>query len=103
MPNKLPQPVSRRDLEHERFSRDPGVHRAIGVFIGFGRSVPPEILDDELLDAIATLRLNGLSWEQIGMEFRKKHGFKGRAQLRAVLMNLSRMRRENGGRLPWEQ
>lgn len=98
----MPAPAPRSHPRYEVLSRDPKIHEVIGIFLGFGRSYPPEILDDELLDAIdAALNKCGGDAKAAAQIFLDHTPREDRARCRAVLINLSRMRRENGGKLSW--
>lgn len=100
---EMPHLAERRDAHHVELSRHPGVHEAIRVFYGrTSVSIPPEIIDDELLDTIVLVYKELKDWKLVG-EYCKIHtSYDEKVQARAVLMNLARLRRENGGRYPWE-
>jgi hypothetical protein len=95
-----PHPAVWQKPETETLARHPLVTDTIKYFLGHGRSFPPEILDEELVWQIFEVA-KSVGSIQAGMLYREHTPRELRAQCRAVLMNLSRMRRENGGKLPW--
>ncbi len=103
MSREMPAPAPRKDARHVVMSKDPKIHAVIKLFLGFGRDFPPEILDDCLLDSIDEILFeSGGDIQKTAQVFIDRTPREVRAQCRAVLMNLSRMRRENKGALPWE-
>lgn len=96
-----PHPALRSGPEMVVLSVDREIHQAISYFLGFGRSYPPEILDDELL-LIIKEHLQMLGPKGTADYFKSVLSHELRAQCRAVLMNLTKMRRENGGHYPWD-
>lgn len=87
---------------HAWLKSEPGVHETISTVLGFGRSYPDEIIDDCFIELVRELRFNLGSYKAAGGFLKKTMTRAQRVQARAVLINLSRIRRENGGRLPWE-
>lgn len=86
--------------ETRAMAHHPLVQDTIKYFLGHGRSFPPEILDEELVWQIFAVAQN-LGALGAAQFYKENTPFSLRAQCRAVLMNLSRMRRENGGYYPW--
>lgn len=100
--HEMPAKVPRKNSWYEKMSHDPEIHAAVKSFLGFNRDVPSEIIDDELIDMIWETRMK-FNWtgEQVGKYVKSVATREERAQARAVLMNLSKMKREGG--YPWEQ
>lgn len=97
----LPRPAARSSAAVAALAASAEVQAVVRGFMGFGRTLPAEILDESLVLRIKRAVDFG------GVDFAVKFFLfvvpkRTRVQARAVLMNLSKMRRQNGGRLPWE-
>lgn len=94
--------IARHTSESLARAADPLVQEAIGLYLGFGRKLPAEIIDPSVGDEI--FRMTRVSTPAaVASIFRASEDDKyRRAILRGVHYNLFLMRRKGGGLLPWE-
>ena len=97
----LPRPAEHTPKTLE-WASDPLVQQAIGCYLGFGRTLPPEIIDASAAQTIYNLTRT-FTPQGVAQLFRSAPmDYYRRALLRAVYHNVQQMRRKNKGVLPWE-
>lgn len=99
MNHEMPHPASQSAV-HRRFSFTPQCREF--VIKVCGGPIPPEIIDEEALDGIYKyMKTFGMS--DGPKRFKEDLPRELRVQLRAVRINVAKLRAQNGGKLPWDQ
>lgn len=86
------KPKERAHPYIERLAHHPALHKVFSGVLGFGRTYPPELINDEIvLDVFESIALYGVDG---AIEFWKKTLTRPmRGIMRAILINLSKQRR----------
>ena len=99
---RVPPHPANHSPESFAWAADDAVQQAIGIYLGFNRRLPAEVIDPTLAKALYDMTRDRTP-AQVVMDFATQPGdWHRKCLVRAVYHNLAIMRREGNGRLPWE-